>query len=230
MEKFQITRFVISFVLILIGISISFVKSLHLKNKIFTTKFITRVAIFSAISTLLYIVPYLKFPLPFFPSFLEIHFDEIPALIAGFAYGPIAGFFVILIKTIIKLPLSTTLCVGELADLIYGLILVIPSAIIYKRKRNLKGAFLGLGVASILQVVISGFLTTFVMLDFYIFVMGFKEETLLMFCQIANPNITSLDWPFLLLVALPFNALKDVMIIILTTLLYKRIHIFIDRF
>ena len=229
MEKFQITRLILSIVLILSVLAISLMKTLKLNNKIFTTKFITRVAIFSAISTLLYIVPYLKFPLPFFPSFLEIHFDEIPALIAGFAYGPIAGFFVILIKTIIKLPLSSTLCVGELADLIYGIALVLPSALIYKRKRNIKGALIGLGVASLIQIILSAFLTTFVMLDFYIFVMGFKEETLLKLCQLANPYISTLDWPFLLMVALPFNAFKDVLIFILTTLLYKRLHILIDR-
>ena len=83
-----------------------------------TTKFMTRVAIFGAISTLLYI--FIKFPVPFLPSFLEFHFDEIPIFIAGFAYGPLSAFCVILVKTIIKLPMTSTLGVGELSDFIYS--------------------------------------------------------------------------------------------------------------
>ena len=51
-------------------------------------RFISRVAIFGAISTILYIVPVFQIQLPFVPSFLQLHFDEIPAFIAGYAYGP----------------------------------------------------------------------------------------------------------------------------------------------
>jgi len=51
-------------------------------------RMITRIAVFGAMSTILYVIPVFKFSLPFFPSFLEIHIDEIPAFIAGFAYGP----------------------------------------------------------------------------------------------------------------------------------------------
>lgn len=200
------------------------------KNKLnINTKLITRTAVFASISAILYIVPYLKFPLFFFPSFLEIHFDEIPALIAGFAYGPLCGSFVIIIKTIIKLPFTSTLCVGEIADLIYGLILVIPSALFYRKNRNLKGAVIGLSIASLIQVIASSFLTTFVMLDFYMNVMGLSEEMILNMCKAANPNVISLDWNFLFLVALPFNLLKDVILFILTLLLYKRIKKLIDK-
>jgi riboflavin transporter FmnP len=228
MDKINLTRLVIAIILVLAVPVYFFIRNFK-KDKLITTKFITRTAIFSAIATILYIVPYVKFPLFFFPSFLEIHFDEIPALIAGFAYGPLSGFFVILVKTLIKLPLTSTLGVGELADLIYGLALVIPSSLIYKKRRNIKGAFVGLGVASLIQLIISSFLTTFVMLDFYIYVMGFSKEMLLNMCQIANPNVSSLTWPFFFWVALPFNLLKDVLLCLLTALLYKRLHKLIDR-
>jgi membrane protein CcdC involved in cytochrome C biogenesis len=83
------------------------------------TKFIARVGIFSAIATILYVVPIFRIHVFFLPSFLELHFDEVPAFIAGFAYGPWAGFAVLVIKTIIKLPFTDTLCVGELSDLTF---------------------------------------------------------------------------------------------------------------
>lgn len=228
MLDYQLTAFIITIVsLFMLGVFL-LINCFKRKIKI-SVKLITRTAIFASISAILYIVPYLKFPLFFFPSFLEIHFDEIPALIAGFAYGPLCGSMVIIIKTIIKLPFTSTLCVGEIADLIYGLILVIPSAIYYRKKRNIKGAIIGLSVASVIQIVVSSFLTTFVMLDFYMNVMGLSKEIILSMCQASNPNVTSLDWNFLLLVALPFNAFKDILLFVLTLLLYKRIKKLIDR-
>ena len=64
-----------------------------------TTRFMTRVAIFGAISALLYI--FIKFPVPFLPTFLEFHFDEVPVFIAGFAYGPLSAFCVLLFCNIL---------------------------------------------------------------------------------------------------------------------------------
>ena len=228
MDKYTLTRLIIASVFIVLAI-LYFFKKNFIKSKIFTTKTITRVAIFSAISAVLYIVPYLKFAVPFFPSFLEIHFDEIPATIAGFAYGPFVGFLVIFIKTLIKLPFTSTLCVGELADFIYGSMLVVISSLIYKKHRNIKGAIVGFLVAMVAQVITSGFITTFLILDFYIFMMGFPKGAILGMCQKVNPNVTSLTWPFFFYVALPFNAFKDAIILVLTFLLYKQTHKIIDK-
>ena len=52
----------------------------------------------------------------FFPSFLEIHFDEVPAFIAGFAYGPMSAVFILIVKTLVKLPMTITAGVGENDD------------------------------------------------------------------------------------------------------------------
>ena len=199
------------------------------KKHVISTKFITRSAVFAAFSIVLYIVPYFNIALPIFPSFLKIHLDEIPAFIAGFAYGPLSAIFVIVVKTLAKLPMTNTAGVGELADLIYSIAFVVPAAIYYKKHKTIKGALTGLGIAVITQLVVSCFVTTFLILDFYIFVMGWPEAVILKMCQAVNPAITSLRWPFLLMVALPFNALKDVIVIIVTFLLYKRLHTYIDR-
>ncbi len=228
MDSYDTTRIIIS--ICLIGISFIFVLGRIFKKRgRFSAHFVTSVAIFAALSTILYIVPIFNFSLPIFPAFLSIHLDEIPAFIAGFAYGPWAGFFVIIIKTIIKLPMTSTLCVGELADLIYSVAFVIPGCIIYRKLHNFKGALLGLFSGFIIQLVVSSFFTTFVMLDFYMFVMGFSYDMLLSMCQAVNPLINNLSWPFLLYVALPFNALKDLMVIVLTIILYKGLHTIIDK-
>ena len=64
---------------------------------------ITIIAYLAALSFLFY---YLKFPLPFiFPVFLDIQLSNLPAIIGGFALGPIAG------ATIVA-PLGTLLTRG----------------------------------------------------------------------------------------------------------------------
>ena len=196
---------------------------------LFTTKFIARVGVFASISAILYCVPYLKFAIPGFPSFLEIHFDEIPAFFAGFAFGPISGIAVILIKTIIKLPMTSTLCVGELTDLILSTAFILPAAIIYKKHRTFKGALLGILVGTLLQIVIAMLSNVYLMIPFYEFVMGFKEGMLLGLMQKANPAIRDVGWSYALFAVLPFNAIKDAAIIIITLLVYKPLHRFIEK-
>ena len=228
MNAYDITRLTISLIAIAIVIGYFIYVILPKKSQI-STKFIARTAIFAALSTILYVVPYLKFPVPFFPNFLEIHLDEIPILIAGFAYGPLSAIFIIAIKTIIKLPMTTTMCVGELADLIYSLAFIIPCSLIYKNHRKFKGALLAIGVGTIIQLLVSSLLTSFGILNFYMAVMGLSEETIINMCKAINPNVTSLGWTFLIFVALPFNAFKDVIVIVATLLLYKRIRWLIEK-
>ena len=208
MKDYDLTRKVIAIVGIVLLLTYILFKELRGKKPL-TTKFITRTAIFAAISILLYMVPGLKFPLPFFPSFLELHFDEVPLLIAGFAYGPWSGFFALLIKTLVKLPVSNTMMVGELADFIYSFFFIIPAAIVYKKQRNFKGVIIGLGIGTISQLIASSFITTFLILDFYMFMMHFPKAAIMGAITKVGINISSLDWPFLFAVALPFNAFKD---------------------
>ena len=224
MSSYDLTRLFISVTLVFIIVIFAVVKFWPKNNRI-TTKFITKTAIFTALSIILYTVPYLKFPVGFFPSFLELHFDEVPALIAGFAYGPLSGFFVILVKTIVKLPLTNTAGVGELADFIYSLLFVIPAAIIYRKRRKFVGAFTGLGIATILQVLSASLLTAFVILDLYIKMMpGITYEGLCKMC-----NLPELGWSFVLYIGIPFNLFKDVIVVVITLILYKRLHRLIDR-
>ena len=228
MDKFDLTRLVIGIASALVAVVFLISKLFSKKNPI-TTKFIARTGLFAAMSIILYLVPGLKFSVPFFPSFLEFHFDEVPALIAGFAYGPLSGFFVILVKTLVKLPMTNTMGVGELADFIYSAAFIIPAAIIYKKKRSIKGALVGLLIATVIQILVSSFVTSFLILDFYIFMMGWPKVVILNMCKAANPNVTSLGWTFLFFVAVPFNAMKDAIIVIITFLLYKRLHRVIDK-
>ncbi len=193
------------------------------------TKFIVRVAVFGGFSAILYCVPFLKFPVPFFPSFLEFHFDEIPAFIGAFAYGPMTGFYILLVKTFIKLPMTSTLAVGEIADLIYSTAFIIPAAFYYKKHRQFKGALVSLLIGVSCQLVVSLVANVYVMFPFYMRMFGLSEEGLLKICQLANPAITDVRWSVGFLAVLPFNIIKNVAIIVVTLLVYKSTHTLFDR-
>ncbi len=190
-------------------------------------RFVARVAVFSAISAVLYVVPLFQINLPIFPSFLALHFDEIPIFVCGFAYGPVPALAVILVKTVIKLPFTSTLCVGELSDLLFSTAFVLPAVLVYQKKRNLKGVAIGFALATIIQVVVAMVMNVYAMLPFYMFVMGFSEEALLSMCQAANPAITSLGWPYAFLAVLPLNLIKDAIVIVVTFIVYRTLHVFL---
>lgn len=182
------------------------------------TKLIARVAIFGAISALFYIIPVPPFNFPIFPGqfgFLNIHFDEIPALIAGFAYGPIPGSLVLLIRTLIKLPLTSTAFIGELADLIYSLAFIVPAALIYQQNRKFSNAILALIIANFVQVGVATIVNFYLIYDLYnnMFFGGQIPFTKVAFISIIPP----------------FNLIKNAAVIVLTLLTYKSTKRLIER-
>ena len=60
-------------------------------ERILTTRKIAMIGVFSAIAAVLMLF---EFPVPFAPSFYELDFSEIPALVGTFAFGPVAGVMI----------------------------------------------------------------------------------------------------------------------------------------
>lgn len=189
-----------------------------------TTRFVARVAIFGALSAVLYVVPVFQVHLPFLPPFLAIHFDEVPVFIASFAYGPWAGIGALAIKTLIKLPMTSTLAVGELADFIFSAAFILPAAIIYKKRRNLKGVAIGFTVSFFVQLIVSLLLNIYAILPFYMFVMGFSYDALLAMCQAANPAVKELGWTYGIYFVVPLNVIKNAIVLAVTFLIYRYTH------
>ena len=100
------------------------------KQKFFTVKRLSFIAIFAALAVVFYsFIPKIK--LPIFPPFLEINFSMIPILICAFMMGPIDATVCVVIRFLVKLPMSSTGFVGELADVLIALPVVIAVGLIY---------------------------------------------------------------------------------------------------
>ena len=204
---------------------------MKMSQKRISTSRIAKIAILSALSFVLYM--FAKFQLPIFPFFLELHFSHVPALIAAFLLGPVDAAIVIGVKILLKLPFSSTAYVGELCDLIIGLAFVVPPGIIYKTKRTLKRALLGIVIGSAASILASILINIYVAIPFYVrlFFDGDLGK-IVAICRPFAPGITEENFNRLysLYIVLPFNLLRCAVMGAITFLLYKRISKIFGRF
>ena len=122
----------------LVAVAVIAEKLLNKRNgndsKILTTRKVAMIGMFSAVAGIFMI---LELPMPFAPSFYKIDPSELPVLICGFAFGPVAGVLTEFVKIIIKLFLkpTSTAFVGELANFCVGCSMILPATIIYHAKK-----------------------------------------------------------------------------------------------
>ena len=189
---------------------------------------ITLIANLTALSVLFYFV--LNFPLPFlFPGFLDIQFSNLPAIIGGFTLGPVAGGLIVVLRTLIKLPFSSTAMVGELVDLIIGLATVLTSSIIYKKMHTKKGAIISMIAGMAVWVFVAVMANYLFVLDFYIsfYFNGAVEPLVGMMSVIPGITVDNYMEKYILFAAIPFNILLSGLVYFITFLVYKRVsHLF----
>ena len=196
-----------------------------LKNfgKKITPAYITKIAMFTAISFILYM--FVKFSLPFmFPSFLEIQFSELPAILGGYCLGPVAGVLIIVFKTLLKFPFTSTAFVGEITDMVLGIAYVLPASIIYCLKKSRKNALIGLGVGVLAASGVAILLNRFVSVPFYVeYFFGGNFEIIVNICRPLYKNVTkdSFYRYYLMAAVLPFNLLRLLLVSTITFIVYK---------
>ncbi len=190
-------------------------------ERILSTKKVVVVGMFSAIATVLMIF---DFPVPFAPPFYKLDFSELPAMIAGFAYGPVAGVMVEFIKIVVKVLIkgTSTAFVGELANFVIGCGLILPAAIIYRMHKTRKTAVLSCIVGTIVITVVGTLFNAFYLLPAFCKLYGMPMEAIIEMGAKVNPSINSVTTLVLLAVA-PLNLIKGAVNSLITLLVYKRL-------
>ncbi|MBE5748695.1 MAG: ECF transporter S component [Clostridia bacterium] len=200
----------------------------HRKEELFSAKNIAKIAVLTAVAYVLYM--FVKFPLPMlFPAFLDIQFSDLPALIGGFAMGPWAGCLIVIIKCLLKMPFSSTACVGEIADIIMGVAFVLPAAILYKKAKSKKSAFVGVIIGAVCCVVASVLANWLLLIPFYAQVFGWDAILGMVSSLYANVTQASFYTYYILLAVIPFNVLRCSIVVAFTFLLYKRVSPILHR-
>ena len=170
-----------------------------------------KVAVLVAISVVLM---YFDFPIiPAFP-WLMIDLSEIPALMGGFAYGPITGGVIVILKVLLRFLLKGTGTgfVGEVANIIIGLALVVPAAWIYHRNKSKKTAILGMIVGALVMQVAGVFANIYILLPLFNMHLEGAELMAYIFGGLVS-----------------FNGVKALLVSIGTYLLYKRVSVAIFK-
>jgi riboflavin transporter FmnP len=185
------------------------------------------IGLFSGITYMLYIIRIPGFV--FFPSFLEINLSEIPLFLVGFIYGPFASLFSLFFRFGMAIPFSTTSLIGETADLMYSAAFVLPASIIYQFKRTKSGAMYGFMFGFFLHLVVTSLLNVYWITDLYLDLYFGSAENFIGFIQQTNPSVQDPYWSLVLYVYIPFNVIKNALVMTSTLLVYKRVHVLIKK-
>ena len=175
------------------------------------------------LSAIAFILMYLEFPVFFMPSFIKFDFSDLPGLIGAFAYGPIAGVIICLIKNLLHLAFSQSMFVGELSNFILGAVFTFVAGLIYKvnktKKRALVGGIIGAAVMGVFSVFSNYF---FVYPVYYNFM---PKEVIIEAYQIILSKISGMVLtdilPCLLIFNLPFTIIKGLISVAISMLIYK---------
>ena len=183
---------------------------------------ITGTAMLSAAA---FILMFLEFPIPFLiPPFIKMDFSELPALLAAFAYGPLWGAAVCLIKNLIHLMATQSGGVGELANVLLGACFVLTAGIIYRKIHTKKGALAGSFIGALVMGAVSFPVNYFVVYPIYT---GFMPmEAIIGAYQAILPGVQSL-WQCLLIFNVPFTIVKGLCSAVAVMLIYKPLRRFL---
>lgn len=169
----------------------------------FSAGYMIRISIFAAIA---FVVMYLEFPIAaLFPAFLQIDLSDVIVFVGGVTMGPVAVVLIELIKNLLHLMLrGGTGGVGELANFMVGVALILPPVMIYRKHKTIMSLVLGMVAGIITMVIVASIGNYFIFLPFY----GVTGEAVV-------ENIVA--------VYAPFNVVKGGIVAVISIVLHQSI-------
>ncbi len=182
------------------------------------TRNLTVTAVLSAVSIVL---SFIGFSIPWMPGFIKLDFSDLPALLAGFAFGPWYAVAVCFIKNILfNVFFGSAQLVGALSNFLLGVLFVVPAAWLYKFRRNRKFALIGSLVGAFSMAFVGIFTNYYIVYPMYTAMM--PMETIISMYQAINPAVTDL-WTALIYMNFPFTLVKGLINVAFAFLVYKRL-------
>ena len=176
-------------------------RHIHVENtNRWSTKQLVTMALMCAVSALFMFVQ-----IPIIPAAPFLTYDPsfVPAMVAGFAYGPGAGVAVGVLAAVIH-ALMTGDWVGALMNIVACVCYIVPAALIYRRRHTYTGAIVGLVLGIVAATAAS---------------------------VVANLTIGVWFWygtpdaimPLMAPAVIPFNLVKTALNSVLTLVVYKAV-------
>lgn len=185
---------------------------------------VRKIAITGVFSAISFVLMFFEFPLPFAPAFYKFDFSDIPALIGGFAAGPLVGVMIEFVKVALNILLQGTTSgfVGEIANFVVGAAFILPSTIIYRFKKTRKAALISCFVGTACISLVGALLNAFFLLPAYAIMFGSGIDAFVQMGAAINPAITNVT-TFCLFAVAPFNLVKGLADSAITFLVYKQL-------
>lgn len=173
------------------------------------TNRLIKISLLSAVALLL-----MYFDFPVIPAFawLKMDLSDVPALLGAFGFGPLVGVTIELIKNILYFFTKGASFAGVLANFLFGAALVFPAGIIYNLKKNKASAIVGMIVGTVIMEIAGIFGNIYILLPLYGMHMSPEQLTQYVIAGIV-----------------PFNAVKALIVNIITYFVYKRVSVAIFK-
>ena len=166
------------------------------------------------------VLQYIEFSIPIMPAFIKLDFSDLPELIGAFAYGPLAGIAIALLKNLIHMAVSQSGFTGELSNFILGAVFAGVAGLIYKRNKTKKGALLGGVAGALCMAIVSLPSNYFIIYPLYYSVLGFPEEAVFGMYKALLPSVKKMVQA-LLIFNVPFTFVKGLISVAVSMLIYK---------
>ena len=166
------------------------------------------------------VLQYIEISIPIMPSFIKLDFSDLPELIGAFAYGPLFGVIISLLKNLIHMLFSQSGFVGELSNFILGAVFSFTAGIIYKYRKERKFALIAGVCGAAAMAIISVPTNYFLIYPMYYGILNFPEEAVLGMYQVILPGIKSI-FHALLVFNLPFTFVKGLICAVISMFIYK---------
>lgn len=164
------------------------------------------------------VLMFFSFNVPLMPSFIKMDFSELPALLAAYSYGPLAGVAVCFIKNILNLFSSSTGGVGELSNFMLGCMFVVPAGLVYSKVKTKKSAFIGALLGAVTMAVLSVVTNYYIVYPVYTAFM--PMEVIMGMYQAILPAVKNL-WQALIIFNMPFTFIKAMANVVMAMWIYK---------
>uniref|UniRef100_UPI0040563C16 ECF transporter S component n=1 Tax=Acetatifactor sp. TaxID=1872090 RepID=UPI0040563C16 len=198
-------------------------KKQGIKERIFNTRKIAMIGMFSAIAMILMLF---EFPVPFAPPFYELDFSELPILVGTFAFGPAAGVMMEFIKILLKLCIkgTSTAFVGDLANFVVGCSFIIPASAIYAFRKSKKNAIAACVAGTLILTIFGTAFNAIYLIPAFSEIFGMPLDAILGMGIEANPLVKEGDIvSFVVACVAPLNLIKGTSVSLVTLLIYKKL-------
>jgi len=128
--------------------------------------YMIRISIFSALA---FVVMFIEFPIAaLFPVFLQIDLSDVVVFVGGVTMGPLAVVLIELVKNLLHLMLrGGTGGVGELANFMVGVALILPAVIIFNKYKSFVSLLIGMFLGIISMVIVASVGNYFIFLPLW---------------------------------------------------------------